>query len=478
MSVVPTDRSTSAPPRLGQPQPPAGGRPGAGRRPVPRRRPPAPRPWVADAAAVGVGVGLGASMALPVANTSWAAVRAPGGWATLLGDVTAQGGTFLLLVMVLLAGRVPAVERVLGHDRMIRWHRRTTTAPLLLLGAHAVLTTLGSAEGGRSGFWSAGGSLVTTMAWIFAAVVSYVMIVAIAGVSIRAVRRRFSYDTWWVIHCYTYLALAFSVPHQIFDGTDFVGHPLARVAWTLLWLGTAGVVIVFRLGLPAWRSLYHRFEVVEVRPEGRDAYSLVIKGRHVERLAVAGGQWFAWRFLVRGMWWHAHPFSLSALPAPPYLRVTVKVSGDTTGDLGRLQPGTKVAVEGPYGAFTEAARTRAGVALIGAGVGITPLRALLEDLPHGVDVVVVQRASSEADMLHHDELAALVDARGGRLVALAGPRRRHQLDDPRGLQRVVPDLGRRDLFLCGPDAFTAGVAAAARRLGVDAGAIHFESFTL
>jgi len=443
--------------------------PRARRRPLSQRHGP-------DVAAVAVGLGLGASVALPLSHATGAAIRAPGGAATLAGDVTAMAGTYLLLVMVLLAARIPALENVLGQDRLIRWHRRMSSAPLLLLSAHAVLTTLGYAQSGRLGFWSEAGSLITTMSWIFASVVAYAMIVAIAGVSIRAVRRRVSYDTWWVIHLYTYLALALSVPHQIVDGTAFVGHPLARALWIVLWLATAGVVVVYRVGVPVARSLYHGLEVVEVWPEGPGAYSLVVRGRHLQRLAVSGGQYFGWRFLTRGLWWHAHPFSLSDLPDPPFLRVTIKVAGDTTAAIARLRPGTRIAIEGPYGVFTDSARVRRKVALIGAGVGITPVRALLEDLPLGVDVVVVQRASSDADLLHHDELAALVAGRQGRLVALVGSRRAHRLDSPRYLRHVIPDVASRDVYVCGPDPFSAGVAAAAQALGATPDAIHRESF--
>jgi ferredoxin-NADP reductase len=314
------------------------------------------------------------------------------------------------------------------------------------------------------------------MSWIFAALVAYAMLVGIAGVSIRAVRRKFSYDTWWVIHLYTYLALAFSVPHQIFEGTNFVGHPVARLLWIVLWLATAGVVIVWRIGMPIARSLYHRLRVVQVRPEGPDLYSLVVKGHHLDRLAAAGGQYLGWRFLVRGMWWHAHPFSLSALPSAPYMRVTFKVVGDATAQIARLRPGTKVAIEGPYGVFTDAVRTRSKVALIGAGVGIAPLRALLEDLPDGVDVIVVQRASTVAGLIHHDELAAMVAARHGRLVDLVGPREHHRLDDPHYLHHLIPDVAARDLYVCGPGPFSAGVCTAARHLGVAPESIRRESF--
>jgi predicted ferric reductase len=442
----------------------------------PRRRPPAPRPGVANLAAVLVGLGLGASAALPIESTSASSVRAAGGLATLAGDVTAMAGTYLLLVMVLLAARIPVLERTLGQDRLLRWHRRTSSAPLLLLGAHVVLTTLGLAQATHVGLWHESGSLIMTMGWIFAAVVSYVMMVGIATVSIRATRRRLNYDTWWVIHLYMYLALAFSVPHQIFDGNAFIGHPLAKVVWSVFWLATAGVVIAYRLVLPIVRSLYYGLEVVSVQFEAPGAYSLLVKGRHVERLAVAGGQYFGWRFLVRGMWWHAHPFSISALPQPPFLRVTVKISGDSTAEIARLQPGTRIAIEGPYGAFTDAVRTTKKVALIGAGVGITPIRALLEDVPAGVDVVVVHRASRAEDLLHRNELAALVDARRGRLVELVGTRKRHSLDHPRYLATLVPDLASRDVYVCGPDAFSSAVIKAARYLGVAPAAIHHETF--
>ena len=438
--------------------------------------PPAPGGRVGDVAAAAIGVGLGASVALPLSQATARTLAAAGGWATLAGDVTAMAGTYLLLVMVLLAARLPIVEQAIGQDRLMRWHRRLSPAPLVLLGAHAVFTTLGYAESARSGFWAEGGSLITTMSWIFAALVAYAMLVGISCVSVRAVRRRFSYDTWWVIHLYTYLALAFSVPHQIFDGTNFVGHHLAQVLWLMLWLSTAGVVVIYRLGLPIARSLYHRLEIVQVRAEGPGVYSLVVRGHHLERVAVAGGQYFGWRFLVKGMWWHAHPFSLSAMPVPPYMRVTIKVAGDTTAAIARLRPGTRIAVEGPYGAFTAAARTRRKVALIGAGVGITPIRALLEDTPSEVDVVVVQRASSSDALVHHDELASMVKARRGRFVPLSGSRHQHRLDDPRYLHRVVPDLATRDLYVCGPDPFSEGVARAASALGVPAEAIHRESF--
>jgi ferredoxin-NADP reductase len=195
----------------------------------------------------------------------------------------------------------------------------------------------------------------------------------------------------------------------------------------------------------------------------------------LSRLPVSGGQFFQWRVLKPGLWWQAHPYSVSALPDPPYLRFTVKDLGDHSGVLAHLTPGTRLAIEGPYGAFTADARRGDRVALIGAGVGVTPLRALLEDLPLHVDVVMIVRAHRPDDLVLRDELQLLLRQRGGRLHELVGSRRTVSLD-ARGLAGLIPDIDRRDVYICGPTGLTASVREAAETLGVPDDRIHHETF--
>jgi ferredoxin-NADP reductase len=300
----------------------------------------------------------------------------------------------------------------------------------------------------------------------------------LAGVvSIRAIRRRVRREVWWTVHLYLYLALAFSFVHVILLGQSFVGHPLTQAVWSVMWAGTAGLVLVYRVGLPIVRSVRHGLRVVEVRPEGPGVVSVICRGRKLDRLAVSGGQFFCWRFLTRNMWWQAHPYSLSALPQPPYLRLTVKGVGDHSAALARLRPGTRIAVEGPYGVFTRQAQHCPHMLLIAAGIGVTAIRALLEDLPTGTQPVVLLRASHRQDLVLRTEITDLVRRRGGRLHELIGTRAQTVIDE-RMLTRLIPDFLLRDMYVCGPEAFVAHVVQVAERLGLPERAIHHEAFAL
>jgi predicted ferric reductase len=434
---------------------------------------------VAEVAPEIAGVGLLLVVGLALMGESHGTLRASGGWMTFGGRLAGLAGTYLLLIMVLLIGRIPVLERTVGQDRLVRWHRQLGPWPLALLGLHAVLISAGYASTDHTGvlheFWL----LLTTYPDVLAAAVALGLLLMAGVVSFRSVRRRMRYETWWTIHLYTYLALALAFAHQLANGASFVGHPLARAVWAVLWAATAGTVLIYRFGLPVWRTIRHGLRVLEVRQEGPGVVSVICSGRHLERLAVSGGQFFQWRFLVRGLWWQAHPYSLSALPRPPYLRVTVKGLGDRADALAHIPKGTRVAIEGPYGLFTDHARQRGRVLLVAAGVGITPIRALLEDLPGHVDVAVILRGSRPEDLVLRDEVAALVRGRNshGRAVLheVVGPRQRVDLD-PNTLKRLVPDIRHRDLYVCGPEGFSDRVVRAARWLAVPEDRIHIEEF--
>ena len=438
---------------------------------------PAPRPAVAVAALLAAGVGLGATAALTITAETGSQLTAAGGPATFAGNLTGMVGTYLALMMVLLVGRIPVIEHVLGQDGLLRWHRRLAPWPISLLVAHAVLITAGYAQAARTGPWHEASTLILSYPDILTATVGLALICLAGEISVRAIRRRIRREVWWTVHLYLYLALAISFAHVIVLGPSFAGHPLTRAVWSLAWAATAGLVLAYRVGLPVLRSLRHDLRVAEVRPEGPGVVSVICQGRRLDRLPVSGGQFLFWRFLTRDLWWQAHPYTLSELPRPPYLRLTVKGVGDHSAALARLEPGTRVAIEGPYGVFTRHSQRRPRVLLIAAGIGVTSVRALLEDLPRGAKPVVVLRASRSEDLVLGTEIADLAKRRGGQVHELTGSRGQASID-PHSLRRAVPDLPQRDVYVCGPAGFVTEIVEVARWLGVPDEAIHHEAYAL
>jgi hypothetical protein len=121
-----------------------------------------------------------------------------------------------------------------------------------------------------------------------------------------------------------------------------------------MWLVTGGLMLAYRVILPILASLTHQFTVSRVTPVGPDAVSIEVTGRKVKELQARGGHWLNWRFLTPELAGQPHPFSLSAEPTDSTLRITVRNLGEGTARLMSLKPGTKVAIEGPYGMFTDA----------------------------------------------------------------------------------------------------------------------------
>ncbi len=421
------------------------------------------------------GVGFGITVALVVINETPGALASPGGWLTAAGRLTGFLGSYLMLMMVFLIARIPWLERAVGQDQLIRWHRRIGGWPIVLIALHVVFVTLGYAKIDRVGPVRQLGIFLTHYPDMLASLVAFALLVMVGITSWRIVRQRQPYENWWVVHLYTYLALALAFAHQVVTGLAFLHHPLPKGFWIAVWAAAALSVLAFRVTLPIIRNARYRLEVVSVHEEAPGVFSIVCSGQKLSHLAVSGGQFFQWRFLTRGLWWQAHPYSLSAMPNPPHIRVTVKDLGDHSGSVARLKPGTRVFVEGPYGTFTHHVRATNRVVLIGAGVGVTPLRAILEDLPTSVEVSVIVRSSNEEDLIHRDEITALAARRGGTLHELVGSRHQVKLDAA-ALKRLVPSIATCDVYVCGPAAFTDHVTASVARAGVRPERIHTEVF--
>jgi predicted ferric reductase len=400
---------------------------------------------------------------------------------TSLGRLTGLLAAYLALLQVVLLARIRPLERLVGFDRLTVWHRWNGHACLDLVLAHVVLTVWGYALMDKISLPSEistmlGGGIYPGM---ITATIGTALLVAVVVSSVVIVRRRLRYETWYAVHLAAYAAIALAWFHQIPTGNELAYDHLAADYWRALYMATLGLIVGFRVLAPLARSFRHGLRVDEVIHEAPGVVSVRVAGRGLERLDARAGQFFLWRFLDRKRWWSSHPFSLSAAPDGRSLRITVKSLGDFTSRLGGLAPGTRVIAEGPFGVFTEAARKREKVLLVAGGIGITPIRALMEDMRG--DVVVIYRVVDDGDIIFREELERLAQECGVTLLFVIGDHRTHagrRLLSPRHLRELVPDITERQVYICGPPAMTDALERNVRRAEVPARLIHTEKFAL
>jgi predicted ferric reductase len=407
---------------------------------------------------------------------------------TSLGRLSGLLAADLLLLQVFLMARVPVVERAYGHDGLARGHRLVGFWSFNLLALHIALITAAYTLADHRSVFSESWTMVTTYGGMLLALAGTLALTVVTVTSVRLARRRLRYESWHLLHLYAYLGVGLSLPHQIWTGADFVANPLARVYWWSVYLVAAGAVVVFRVGLPGWRTLRHGITVTDVVRESHDVVTVRMGGRGLHKMPVRAGQFFIFRFLDGPGWSRGNPYSLSAAPGYDRIQITAKDLGDGSGRLASLEPGTKVLLEGPYGKLTGQERVGDKVAFLACGIGITPMRALMEDLDYLTgSATLVYRARSEPDLIFRDDLDLLARRRGVGVHYLTGPRIRHReswlpqhaahLTDSDALLAVVPDIAETDIFICGPDPWMEAVTRAALAAGASRGQIHQERFT-
>lgn len=439
-----------------------------------------------DALSILVWVSASLAAALYLASPAAHILSGPAAFVTAAGIVAGLVATDLVLVMIVLAARVPLVDRVFGTDRAIAVHRSLGKPVLYLILVHGLLITIGYGLSDRTSPIGETVSLFTTVPDMPLAYLSLGLFVAVVVTSLVAVRRRLPYEAWHLIHLLSYAAVAVALPHQLSVGSVLTFGSWQRVYWIALYVLALGAIAVYRFLLPVLVTIQHRIRVIDVETIAPGVVSIHLAGRDLARLGVQGGQYGIWRFWTARTWWHAHPVSFSSVPGENRARITVRDLGAGSRRLGRITPGAFVSLEGPYGLFTARARTAPYLTLIASGIGITPIRSLLEDSrlrPH--EATVLLRGSDPDQRYLWNEVADLARASSSEIFAMVGPRPtgvdawQSAEDFGRGvtLASTFPLLLDSDVYVCGPQAWSDLVVRDARLAGVPEHQIHQERFS-
>lgn len=395
-------------------------------------------------------------------------------------DCALVGFTILSLQFVITA-RLSWIEAPFGLDLILAFHRRTALVAVALLLMHPLLVA--SAHG-----WPLLTRLhVRWYIWVGRVTLALLLLHVAVSLSRRALG--LPYERWRRLHnIFAVTIVAAGLVHSIAVGDDFPDNG-RRLLWAL----------APAVGLATWlysrairpRLLARRpFRVVSIRAEAPRVWTLTLDAPPGIRFHFSPGQFQFLRFLGAGVSAEEHPFTIASSPMrADRISLTIKESGDFTGALGRVRPGDRATVHGPFGRFSHDLFSDEGeLVFVAAGAGITPLMSMLRamrDRRESRRVTLVYCTRTLDDILFAEELCAMQAGWWPALKAI------HVLSQPAAqwsgetgridvnrLEQWCGGLADKAFYLCCPQIMTTELIRGLRRMRVSPRRIHCDYFSL
>lgn len=386
-----------------------------------------------------------------------------------------------VLAQFMLMGRIKWIERSFGHDKLANVHRKVGKLVLISIIAHVLLITGSYAQISNINFLAQSVAFLQTNDLLKAQMAFGLFLVVVVS-SLAIVRLKLSYETWYFVHLVTYLAVLLAFSHQLSWGGDFTNN-LFTGYWYAIYFFVVANFVFYRFFVPFKNFFQYQFVVSAVTPDTKNTVSITITGRDISKFKRESGQFLIVRFLDLKRFWQAHPFSLSWGANNEDLRITVKNSGDFTSKVANISPGTKVMIDGPHGVFTNKFRTKRSVLCIAGGIGITPIRSLIEELSIKNLNVILLYSNKQADNIPlFNELKEYVSQKKLTMHLIVTEDNNYKGEHGRinseMIKRLVPDVLGRDIYLCGPVPFMKAIEKSLSEIGISKAQLHTEKFTL
>ncbi len=388
--------------------------------------------------------------------------------------------TQLALVQLILIGRIKWVESVFGLDKLSRIHKWNGYLVLSLIILHVILVTKAYSVFNGASYISQYVSFLIDYDDVFKAFLAYLILLGTVGLSITIIRRKLKYEYWYYVHILNYITFVLFVGHQLELGMSSQSSTF-QLYWLATYIFTAGHISWFRFIKPILNFTKHEFTISKVQTEG-PATSIFISGKNLNTFKRQAGQFMILRFIQKSFWYEAHPFSLSWGADNEQLRITAKNLGDYTAKMPLLKVGTKVLIDGPHGVFTSSKIKKEKVLMIAGGIGITPIRSLVEELAGTIDLTIIYSVKTQAEAILLSELKNIKSQRAFNLIEIYSAEKvagsEFGMLDKVKLNSLVPDLKDRDVFLCGPPPMMNALKIAMQELGLPNKQLHWERFAL
>lgn len=205
-------------------------------------------------------------------------------------------------------------------------------------------------------------------------------LILIATTSVLRQEVKFDYNFWHTLHEVLALAIGVFALVHIFRVNYYLSSPAMTAVWIVEAAIWGGAIIYARVIKPL--NIKKRpYKVGKIEQETSDTWSLYLQPDGHDGLNFQAAQ-VAWLNVNTSPFTlHRNPFSISNQAGQKVLRFSIKEAGDFTSQIPRLDAGSTIYVDGPYGRFSlDDPRARKGFVLLAGGIGSAPIMSILHTL--------------------------------------------------------------------------------------------------
>ena len=413
----------------------------------------------------------------------------------------------------ILAARPAYWDRLYGLDRMYRFHGTMALWAAVFVVAHMVMK------------WLDYGVVTLQVAFgIGAAVLFFSVIVVTVVFMVRqrflilrpidrlrrlaARRQRWQYQSLRRFHNLVGVAALLALAHVLLAFST--RESFRRIAVMAGWFVVAAAYYGWHKVLRPAKARRRAYRVANVVQENDVVTRIDLTPPPGAQLGQRAGQFAYVRFLDAVPGPEEHPFTISSAPTDRVVSFSAKHLGDFTAGLAEVQPGARVAIDGPYGTFRlDRAQPGRPIVMVAGGIGITPFLSMLDTLRHdavrnardeavardGRSIHLLWSCRGRGEFFALDRITAAIESLPRLSVTLfcttaangtPPPRAAEGLGGIRHGKRITIDTLRAfglvdrltEYYLCGPGPMMESLVTGLRRDRVRGTQIHFEAFAM
>lgn len=394
----------------------------------------------------------------------------------------------------LLAARPKWVDRVIGLDKMYRFHGMAALGTLVLMYVHYLIRSAIYAENLMTQLGTA--AMLLFMAISLLSVLMLRNSVLLQWKPFQWIKQRLQerkilkFHKVMLVHQATVIGLVLVQIHVLLAST-VRSNPLVYVVMMGYFLIGLLSYLYQKLFKP-WMLLEKSYQVQQVIQETQNIRTLLLSPKNGHAIRYRAGQFGFFRIFGDGVTSEEHPFSISSTPTNrTQLSITVKALGDYTGEIFHVKVGDEVLLDGPYGRFSyELYPDEDAIAFIAGGVGITPVLSMLRHMEATGSrkrTMLIWGLQKENEMVAASDIQKMVETMPHLTVVPivsadpTYPGEKGYIDSPK-LLRLLGSQGllqrKTGFYLCGPGPMMQNSLQWLRDFGIENKQIHAEVFSM